>query len=117
MQPVDFCWKIVQRGDRWARKGHTETRDRHLKGFTCFTVLDDAKAIYESHMLHGIGIFTYISLKFMVNVGKFSIRGVSGNEKYPLHHSGFDLNPFIFGHFKGPHNSISHKIYVVYLPT
>ena len=28
-------------------------------------------------LLHGIGIFTYIWLKFMVNVGRYSIRGIS----------------------------------------
>ena len=37
-----------------------------------------------SQMLHGTGIFTYISPKSMVNVGKYSIHGSYGYGKYKI---------------------------------
>ena len=56
-----------------------------------------------SQMLHGAGIFTYIWVIFRANVGKHSIHGASGHDKWwvwmdfelvlmDLHESCMDLN-------------------------
>ena len=34
------------------------------------------------HMLHGTGIFTYIWLRFIVSVGRYTIHGESGDVLY-----------------------------------
>ena len=44
------------------------------------------------------GIFTYIWLIFMVNVGKYTIHGLFGNECHPYHPRG----PVWVGVFRGP---------------
>ena len=37
-----------------------------------------SKKYFITHRIHGTGIFGYIGLKFMVNVGKYAIHGLFG---------------------------------------
>ena len=42
-------------------------------------------SIYHSYRIDGTGIFTYIWLRFRVNVGKYAIHGCYGNEQLNNH--------------------------------
>ena len=49
------------------------------------------KPFYHTQMLHGTGIFIYIWLNFMVNVGKYSIHGEYGIRVFPVWLRWFDF--------------------------
>ena len=53
--------------------------------------LHDVPALFLAHRIHGTGIFTYIWLSFVVNVGKYTINGSYGlwRREMRIRHVGF----------------------------
>ena len=51
---------------------------------------------FKTHTIHGTGIFTYIWLNFMVNVGKHTIHGCygKGKDRLTTHHFSEDMLVF-----------------------